>query len=95
MCAVLVGDVEWLSGTYDRGGSLGSLELQCLSGEERDFDDRVSSSAVVVMITDQTSHSVRRQVLCVAAANSVPVCMRHSCGMSCVGARLRGVTANR
>ena len=95
MCALFVGDVQWLLEACARDGWMQHLELKCLSGEERDLDVSVSSSAVVVMMTDKISHDVRRRVLGVASAKRVPVCMRHSSGASGMGACLRRMAPGR
>ena len=95
MCAILVGDVQWLLETFDTGRAGAPVELKYFCGDEWDLHDNVSGSDVIVMMTDQLSHSVRRRVLSLAASNRVSVYMRHSCGASSIGACIRGLAADR
>lgn len=80
MCAALVGDLQWLMESCELDEDMKNHQLKCLTGKEDDLNDFVSTSDVVVMMTDQVPHAVRRRVLSVASVNSVPVYMRHSCG---------------
>jgi len=95
MCAVLVGDVQWLLKTFDRGGERGPFELKYFCGDEWDLHDNVSGSDVVFMITDQVSHTVRRRVLSLAASNRVSLYMRHSCGAFTIKSCMRGLADGR
>ena len=95
MCAMLVGDIQWLLEAFNRSRTRGTVELKYFCGEESDLHDNVSGSDVIVMITDQLSHPVRRRVLSLAASNRVSVYMRHSCGVSSLGSCIRGLAADR
>ena len=95
MGAVLVGDVQWLLQTFERGGEGVPFELKYFSGDEWDLHDNVSASDVIVMITDQVSHTVRRRVLSLAASNRVSLYMRHSCGASHIKSCMRGLAVGR
>jgi|GEM_PF-2922823 len=94
MCAALVGDLQWLVKVCEKDGEMEGCRLTCLSGEEGDLNEFVSTSDVIVMVTDQVPHAVRRHVLNVASVNDVPVYMRHSCGASTMQACLNEVVAN-
>ena len=95
MCAVFVGDVQWLLGALVKDVGVKDIEMRCLSGEELDFEDRVSSSVAVVMVTDQVPHTVRRRVIDTASVRSVPVFMRHSSGAAGMGSCLRRMVSSR
>jgi hypothetical protein len=95
MCAVLVGDVGWLLKTFGRAGERVPFELKYFCGDEWDLHDNVSASDVIVMITDQVSHTVRRRVLSLAASNRVSLYMRHSCGASNIKSCMRGLAVGR
>ena len=73
----------------------GPFELKYFCGDEWDLHDNVSASDVIVMITDQVSHAVRRRVLSLAASNRVSLYMRHSCGASHIKSCMRGLAVGR
>lgn len=73
MCAALVGDFQWLMASREEIERGNGCRLTCLDGKEGDLNESVSASDIVVMLTDQVPHAVRRRVLCVASVNNVPV----------------------
>ena len=93
MCAALVGDLQWLMQTCESDEQLKNHDLKCFTGKEGDLHDELSVSDLVVMLTDQVPHAVRRRVLCVASANNVPVYMRHSSGAAIMQSCLKDASA--
>lgn len=89
MCAALVGDFQWLMASREEIERGNGCRLTCLDGKEGDLNESVSASDIVVMLTDQVPHAVRRRVLCVASVNNVPVYMRHSSGATTIRACLK------
>jgi len=88
MCAAFIGDVNWLNKVCGDDGD-SACTLKHFSGEEGGLTEELSTAEVVVLLTDQVSHAVRRRVLFAASSTSVPVLMRHSAGASVTLGELR------
>lgn len=91
MCAAIVGNRQWLVGMCESNEAAKQHDLTCLSGRETFLSQEMASVDVVVILTDQVPHAVRRRVLFTASADNIPVCMRHSTGAPAVLTSLSGV----
>lgn len=79
MCAALIGDLGWMSEFFGKDSVDGRPHV-FLTGAEAGLDESMFAADVVVLITDQVPHAVRRRVLYAASSQDLPVFMRHSSG---------------
>ncbi|MGE4298931.1 MAG: DUF2325 domain-containing protein [Desulfovibrionaceae bacterium] len=83
MGAALIGGMDRLHRDYREAAHEAGVRLKTYTGKEHGLGGRIGpSTAFVVLMTAQISHSARREVLAAAKANGIPVYLLRSSGVS-------------
>ena len=82
MCAALVGGMDRLRKEYiDAARRLG-VDLKVFTGQERSIRNQLGELDMMILFTGKVSHAARQEAVKHAKANSIPLHMIHSSGVS-------------
>lgn len=82
MCAALVGGMDRLRKEYiDTAKDMG-FDLKVFTGQERSIKSQLGDLDMVILFTGKVSHAARHEAVKHAKANSIPLHMIHSSGVS-------------
>ncbi|EGY25608.1 hypothetical protein DA2_2088 [Desulfovibrio sp. A2] len=82
MCAALIGGMDRLKRDYINAALASGVDLKVFTGKENRIADKLGQADLVIVFTNKISHAAKREVVQHAKANSIPVQMLHSCGVS-------------
>jgi hypothetical protein len=82
MCAVLIGGMDRLNRDYISVARELGIELKIFTGQENSIKRQIGVPDVIIICTGKISHNARKEALRHAAANSIPLEMIHSSGVS-------------
>ena len=92
MCAVLIGGMDRLNRDYISVAKELGIELKIFTGQENSIKRQIGVPDVIIICTGKISHNARKEALRHAAANSIPLEMIHSSGVSalrrCIAPRM-------
>lgn len=81
MCIALIGGMDRLERHYRSEAEKYDIDLKVFSTSENDITAKVRHVDALVIFTNKISHRVKREVMNIAKARSIPVFMYHSCGV--------------
>lgn len=91
MCAALVGGMDRLRQEYIDAAKGMGVDLKVFTGQERSIRNQLGDLDMMILFTGKVSHAARVEAVKHAKANSIPLHMVHSSGVSalrkCIGNR--------
>ncbi|MEW5746643.1 MAG: DUF2325 domain-containing protein [Nitrospirota bacterium] len=81
MCIALIGGMDRLERHYRSEAESFGVDLKVFTTSENDITAKVRHMDALVIFTNKVSHRVKREVMSVARAKSIPVFLYHSCGV--------------
>ena len=82
MCATVIGGMDRLKRDYINAAKKEGVRLKVLTGKENRIAGKLGNADLVILFTNQLSHSARREAIAHARKNNIPVVQSHSCGVS-------------
>ncbi|WP_461209152.1 DUF2325 domain-containing protein [Desulfocurvus sp. DL9XJH121] len=82
MCAAVIGGMDRLKRDYINAAKKQGIRLKVLTGKENRIGEKLGSADLLILFTNQLSHSARREALVHARKNNIQVELSHSCGVS-------------
>lgn len=82
MCAALVGGMDRLRKEYINAAKGLGVELKVFTGQERSIRAQLGELDMMILCTGKVSHAARHEAVKHAKANSIPLHMLHSPGVS-------------
>lgn len=82
MCAAVIGGMDRLKRDYINAAKKEGYRLKVLTGKENRIAGKLGSADLLILFTNQLSHSARREALAHARKKNIPVVQSHSCGVS-------------
>ncbi|MDR2510814.1 MAG: DUF2325 domain-containing protein [Spirochaetaceae bacterium] len=82
MAAVLIGGMDRLYRQYMEAAAESGITLKVFNGQERSIEKQLGAADFLILCTAKVSHSAKKEVLCHAKRNGIPVRFVHSAGVS-------------
>lgn len=82
MCVALVGGMDRLKREYIEAANEMGVNLKVFTGKERSIKNQLGELDMLILFTGKVSHAARHEAVKHARANSIPVEMIHSSGVS-------------
>ncbi|KKK86638.1 hypothetical protein LCGC14_2761230 [marine sediment metagenome] len=81
MCVALIGGMKRLEKNYVAEAKKYGINLKVFNVSGPSMSSKLKSVDAVVVFTNKVSHNAKKQAVCVAKSNDIPLYLYHSCGM--------------
>ncbi len=81
MCVALIGGMKRLERNYIAEARKHGIKLKVFNASVPSMASKLKSVDAVVVFTNKVSHNAKKQAVCVARSNDIPLYTYHSCGI--------------